>query len=780
MSSSFGLIYRLMCYILAIYQLCASCQGIIVDIEDNLQHDTVIVDLNRQMNSLNTGYQLVRHGGHQENDMLAFHAQAAKIIARKDIRCANLNSNPLSLLLSRRSTTGLPGQKPTHHNKDLMPITVYVHGRQCPDPTKALANRMANLATLNRKGQAYLFIAEIFQHVALKRQVGLVEPLESFARRHMMITPISNRIIKIQCLASKSICSRTFHLQLVTRYHRRSLKVNLAKVHLMTDDQSNSIQRAKRSLNHHDQLTQWYDRLPSKNYVKSPSNQRHHLRNRRDVTAPVFTQASYSGSIFENEPSGTTVLTVNVRDKSAPGLTYSMTAIGDLRSNSLFGINSVSGAIYTVNYLDREEIAKHQFTVTATVNDGTTTLFSRVSVTIDVQDRNDNAPRFESPSYQVSIPEDIPIGTTALQVRAQDADASSNARITYSIVNSAGVNSAFRVGVSSGAIIIDRSLDRETTDRYHLEIQATDSGTTPQYARANVTVVVNDVNDNPPQFTQKSYSVTIAEDAAVNSLVAVVRATDPDTGDNADIRYSIAGQNKFTINPTNGRITLISALDYEQQQSYTLDVTAKDRGRPSLSNTTTVTVSVTDVNDNRPRFSSNVYQASVKEDIPVGSSVLPVHAFDADSGLNKQVRYSIQRGSEEIPFNVDSVSGVISTARPLNFESKSQYSFFVIATDGGKPPLSSSAQVAVTVVDVNDNAPQFPKSVYNADVREDEKVGRQIVQVTATDVDSKTIYYSIISGKNMLLFINDQSNRYSSGILTKKKFGITHNLSMNY
>ncbi|EDV19285.1 uncharacterized protein TRIADDRAFT_62266 [Trichoplax adhaerens] len=754
--SSLNFIYRLMCYIIAISQLCASCQGIIVHIQDNLKHDTVIVDLNRQLNSVQADYQLLPLGNnHAENNLFTIHAKTGKMITRKDIRCSDLKSNPLSYLIRLRPT-GLSSQKLTHLNKRLIPITIYTHGSRCrlQDARKKIIN--TNFATLNHQGEAYLFLAEIFPDVALKRIVGQVEPVERSAQRHIVLTPISKRIVKIYCKAltdpskTASLCSRPFHLQVVTRY-QRSLNVNFAKIHLMTDYQinTNHDRQNQKVINHHQrhQLVEWYNRLPSKNNpILEHHRNRRSIRSKRDVIAPVFTQSSYSSSIFENEPSGTTVLTVSVRDKSAPGLTYSMAAVGDLRSNSLFGINSVSGAIYTVNYLDREEIAKHQFTVTATVNDGTTTLFSRVSVTIDVLDRNDNAPRFESPSYQVSIPEDIPIGTTALQVRAQDNDASSNARVTYSIVNSAGINSAFRVGVTSGAIIIDRSLDREITDRYHLEIQATDSGTTPKFARSNVTIIVTDVNDNPPQFTQKNYKVTIAEDAKINTLVTTVRATDPDNDDNADIRYSLAGQNKFTINPTNGRITLIASLDYEQQQSYTLDVTAKDRGRPSLSNTTTVVVSVTDVNDNQPRFSSNVYQASVKEDIPVGSSVLPVHAFDADSDQNKQVRYSIQRGSEEIPFNVDSVSGVISTARPLNYESKSQYSFFIIATDGGTPPLSSSAQVTVTVVDVNDNAPKFPKSIYNADVREDEKVGRQIVQVTATDVDSKTIYYSIVSG----------------------------------
>lgn len=230
---------------------------------------------------------------------------------------------------------------------------------------------------------------------------------------------------------------------------------------------------------------------------------------------------------------------------------------------------------------------------------------------------------------------------------ATDQDIGKNAEIEYAIqsVNGGGMTTAeedantFKIDGRSGVISTRSALDREASEVYTIIVTANDL-TTPQTERksATATVVVKilDDNDNYPQFSERTYSVQVNEDQwGDNNIVAHIKATDADQGNNAAIRYAIIGgntQSQFSIDSMSGDVSLVKPLDYESVRSYRLVVRAQDGGSPSRSNTTQLLVNVIDANDNSPRFYTSQFQEAVLESVPVGYNIVRVQAYDADEG----------------------------------------------------------------------------------------------------------------------------------------------------
>ncbi|XP_076313585.1 protocadherin-like wing polarity protein stan isoform X2 [Tachypleus tridentatus] len=496
------------------------------------------------------------------------------------------------------------------------------------------------------------------------------------------------------------------------------------------------------------------------------SNRRNKYRGRRDTRnfPPYFDKSLIVVFVPEEKEKGYVVTTVSAKDSD--DLTYSLHAVLDARSQTMFNIDHVSGVVTTTVSLDREFMDVHYLRVTATDNgspprSGTTTL------QVNVGDVNDHTPAFERATYETSIKESVSIGSTVLTVRATDQDTGSNAELEYSILNPSGVNDAFRINPQTGIITTRLILDRETTSFYSLLVQATDMGSVTERRSATATVEISllDDNDNYPQFTERAYTVEVPEDInwLNNPVVARIRADDFDDGVNAAIRYSVIGgntQGHFMMDSLSGDISVVSPLDYEAARSYRLVIRAQDGGSPARSNTTQLLVNVMDVNDNDPKFYTSLFQESVIENVDIGHSIVRVQAYDADDGANSDITYSIKTKYNGMPIGIDNKTGWILTTKEIDREQESNYDFTVVAKDHGNPPRSASASVIIRIQDINDNDPVFEPKIYEARVSEVDPPGTPVISVTATDRDENPrLIYQITNGNTRDRFSIISQNR---------------------
>ncbi|XP_046828165.1 protocadherin-like wing polarity protein stan isoform X1 [Vespa crabro] len=502
--------------------------------------------------------------------------------------------------------------------------------------------------------------------------------------------------------------------------------------------------------------------------------------------SPYFEQPLYVAAIEEEKEPGVYVTSVRARDPEGGTVRYSMSSILDARSQTLLILDPVTGRVSTRARLDRESVDVHYFRVLA-VDDSFPPRTGTTTLQVNVLDANDHAPCFEWPEYDASVREGVPVGSTVVTVKATDQDTGRNADVEYSIVSTSGGGmtvhaedtSTFRIDPRSGVVTTRMPLDREKTEIYTVILCVSDLATPPSTRKtANATLIVRvlDDNDNYPQFTERTFSVAIPEDLdyTSNPIVARIRATDADAGNNAAVRYAIIGgntQNTFSIDNMSGDVALVKPLDYESMRSYKIVIRAQDGGTPPRSNTTQLLVHVKDVNDNAPRFYTSHFQDAVAENVPIGYSVLKVQAYDADEGVNAQIKYTIASrdfsgaSTDNFPITVNPDTGWIYTTKQLDREECSRYQFTVIASDSGEESKSASVTVILTVSDVNDNDPYFDPKNYDAVVSEDDPPGTPVTSVTATDPDEDAkIHYEITAGNTRGRFsIASQNGR---GLIT--------------
>lgn len=472
---------------------------------------------------------------------------------------------------------------------------------------------------------------------------------------------------------------------------------------------------------------------------------------------PFFPQYNYQVQVAENQPAGTSVIVMSASDPD-PGdagrVSYTMAPLMNSRSSDYFHIHKDTGLITTTQILDREHMDLHYFRVTAT-DYGSSRLSGTTMVAITVSDRNDHSPIFEQTEYRETIRENVEEGYPILQLRATDSDSPTNANIRYRFIGDmvAVARGAFEIDPRSGLITTRGVVDRELNEHYTLQVEASDQGKEPgpRSATVKVFITVLDENDNVPQFSEKRYVVAVKENLRPHSEILRVSATDRDKDSNAAVHYNIISGNsrgQFSIDSVTGEIQVVAPLDYEAEREYTLRVRAQDNGRPPLSNNTgIVSVQVTDVNDNPPIFVSTPFQASVLESSPVGSSILHIQAIDTDSGDNARLEYRLTGTSSDTPFIINSATGWVTVRSALDRESVEHYFFGVEARDYGIPPLSATASVTITVMDVNDNRPEFLQKEYYSRLNEDAAVGTSVVTVTAVDRDvNSAVTYQITGG----------------------------------
>ncbi|XP_031231049.1 cadherin EGF LAG seven-pass G-type receptor 2 isoform X1 [Mastomys coucha] len=462
--------------------------------------------------------------------------------------------------------------------------------------------------------------------------------------------------------------------------------------------------------------------------------------------APIFVSTPFQATVLESVPLGYLVLHVQAIDADAGDnarLEYSLAGVGH---DFPFTINNGTGWISVTAELDREEVDFYSFGVEAR-DHGTPALTASASVSVTILDVNDNNPTFTQPEYTVRLNEDAAVGTSVVTVSAVDRDAHSV--ITYQIT-SGNTRNRFSITSQSGGGLVSLALplDYKLERQYVLAVTASD-GT--RQDTAQIVVNVTDANTHRPVFQSSHYTVNVNEDRPAGTTVVLISATDEDTGENARITYFMEDSiPQFRIDADTGAVTTQAELDYEDQVSYTLAITARDNGIPQKSDTTYLEILVNDVNDNAPQFLRDSYQGSVYEDVPPFTSVLQISATDRDSGLNGRVFYTFQGGDDgDGDFIVESTSGIVRTLRRLDRENVAQYILRAYAVDKGMPPARTPMEVTVTVLDVNDNPPVFEQDEFDVFVEENSPIGLAVARVTATDPDEGTnaqIMYQIVEG----------------------------------
>ncbi|NXH12743.1 CELR1 protein, partial [Bucco capensis] len=485
--------------------------------------------------------------------------------------------------------------------------------------------------------------------------------------------------------------------------------------------------------------------------------------------APIFVSTPFQATVLENVPLGYSVLHIQAVDADSgenARLEYKLIEMapstggapvaGD--SGFPFQINNSTGWITVAAELDRETVENYHFGVEAR-DHGVPVMTSSASVSITVLDVNDNNPTFTEKVYHLRLNEDAAVGSSVLTLTAVDRDV--NSVVTYQIT-SGNTRNRFAITSQSGGGLITLALplDYKQERQYVLTVTASD-GT--RFDTVQVFINVTDANTHRPVFQSSHYTVSVSEDKPIGTSIVTISATDEDTGENARITY-ILDDNipQFRIDPDTGTITTLMELDYEDQASYTLAITAHDNGIPQKSDTTYVEILILDANDNAPHFLRDRYQGSVFEDVPLSTSVLQLSATDRDSGLNGRLLYTFQGGDDgDGDFYIEPTSGVIRTLRKLDRENVAVYSLRAFAVDRGSPPLKASVDIQVTVLDINDNPPVFEKDEFDIFVEENSPVGSIVARISAADPDEGTnaqIMYQIVEGNIPEVFQLDLLN----------------------
>ncbi|KAG3266118.1 protocadherin beta-10 [Ictidomys tridecemlineatus] len=426
--------------------------------------------------------------------------------------------------------------------------------------------------------------------------------------------------------------------------------------------------------------------------------------------APKFSQLIYETQAPENSPLGSLVVKVSAEDADSgvnAEVTYSFFD-ADEDIQTIFQINPFSGEIILKALLDYELVKSHKINVQAIDGGG---LSARCMVLVQVLDTNDNPPELIISSLSNYIDENSP--ETVLAVfRAKDRDSGENGKTVCYIQD----NLPFRLKPSVENFYIlmtEEALDRESRAEYNITITVTDLGTPRLKTEHSIIILVSDVNDNAPAFTQVSYTLLVRENNQPAMHIGSVSATDRDSGTNAQITYSLlTNQDQHlplaslvSINANNGQLFALRALDFEALQAFEFHVGATDQGSPALSSQALVRVVVLDDNDNSPFVLYPMQNASAPctELVPraaeQGYLVTKVVAVDGDSGQNAWLSYQLLKATEPGLFGVWAHNGEVRTSRLLSERDAARHRLVVLVKDNGEPPLSASVTLHVLLVD---------------------------------------------------------------------------------
>lgn len=501
-------------------------------------------------------------------------------------------------------------------------------------------------------------------------------------------------------------------------------------------------------------------------------------------TRLAFLEDTYIVTLSEFSPPKTHVIKV-----STTVVPHNVTfGIKNNKDSTKFKINPKTGIILTTEKLDYESKKRYEFDVVANHGEAET------HIVVEVIDENDNSPRFTRSSYEATLDENSPVGSSVLTVAATDRDEGKNGFVTYAIANSGPL--PFTVDPFTGVISTSEHLDYELMKRrYHLRVWASDSGSPfSQVSECPVTITLNNLNDNTPLFERVGCNTTLPLDFPVGHTVVELSAIDAD--ELQQLNYVIESGNElqvFAINSVSGAITLRQPIPL-REGSFTLRVVARDGKHHSEASVVRVTVTnrgddatvrcqetgifkqMTDkliesikpisagqdedvfsdvhiTNRHSPKFNTSLpTSVDVREDYPLNSTIVEFSAVDADTGFNGKLVYAISSGNEDGCFSIDTFSGDLQLVCRLDRESKEFFILNITAYDLGTPQTSAWKFVVVNVIDVNDNPPVFDQPRYVIRVPENTEVDSIIFTARAVDLDldmSGNVQYSLLTNTDL-------------------------------
>ncbi|XP_021103522.1 protocadherin-23 isoform X1 [Heterocephalus glaber] len=475
--------------------------------------------------------------------------------------------------------------------------------------------------------------------------------------------------------------------------------------------------------------------------------------------APEFLGTSPYIEVLENqEPK--VVYTVLASDMDAGRNGAVKYHIINGNTDKSFVINETSGELATTRALDREQV--RNFTLTVQCSDqGDPPQSSTIQLQVRVLDDNDHSPAFPMLHYQPSVREDAAVGTVVLVLSAVDKDEGLNGQTEYFLVGES--SGAFTINPVTGTLRTSRALDREARSLYTFWAVARDcSIEASRSSTVTVTVLVTDVNDNDPVWEQNPVNVFLSSQLPTNQTIAILRASDPDSGPNGTVTFSFADtQSVFSIDEYTGEIKLLQNPSSEHFPAW-LWLKVTDQGVPARTTPGLLVIHM-EGEDLKISFSQHLYRGLVTENCEAGTSVVTVNAFVSDA-VRDIIKYSVFSGNKDGVFSLDSHSGQLTVKEPefLDFEVRNDVELIILAESSEHKAYS---RVAVSIQDVNDNAPCFEQSIYQASVSEGQGYNAHVIQVTASDPDSGLngrVEYSIVSGNQGEAFQIDAL----SGVLT--------------
>ncbi|XP_071264907.1 protocadherin alpha-3-like [Salvelinus alpinus] len=437
--------------------------------------------------------------------------------------------------------------------------------------------------------------------------------------------------------------------------------------------------------------------------------------------------------------------------------------------------------------LDRERESKHILVLTA-IDGGSPPRSGHVNISITVLDNNDNRPIFSQDVYSVTIQENGAVGTIVAKVNATDLDDGVYSEIIYSFVKNLKrkVYDTFSLDSNTGEISVKGNVDFEDTEVYRADVMASDKGQPPMRTECRVIIKILDVNDNKPEIEVTSLSTMVSEDSKPQTVISLISVTDNDSGINGKVICILSEDVPFELKPSfqDNMYSFVTKqrLDRELVSHYDITITATDCGQPPLSTFKTLSVQISDVNDNSPEFSQTPLELYLVENNGRAASIFSVSAADKDLNENAAISYHIVRGEGTQNamasfLNINSDNGHISALKSFDFETLKTFQFQVVATDSGTPSLSSNVTINVFILDQNDNAPVilYPVSANGStegveEIPRNVNAGHLVTKVRAYDAD--------IGYNGWLLFslqeVTDHSlfglDRYTGQIRTLRSF----------